>query len=81
VKRTAPQISDIQDRLMPPGRSAHHQAQVRVAVSDVVGAAELGWYRGNMMGHTEAYLLLKKKHPEAASMIKAEWVIYERGKT
>lgn len=77
MKQAKPQIQDIQDKLMPPGRSAWHQAKVRVSVADVVGGAELGWLRGNMKGHTEAYRLLKKKHPEAAAMIKAEWTLYK----
>ena len=69
-------IDDIKRKFI---KHPHFQSRVRTSPSQVVGNAEISFYRGRHAGVHDAYLTIKKKYPDAAKALLRAYGMDEEG--
>lgn len=63
--------ADIREQFI--SRDPMFQSRRSFSASAASGGVKLGWYRGHQAGIHDAYLAIRRKHPEAAKAILEEF--------
>jgi hypothetical protein len=59
--------NDLRRRFIHP--VPRQQAGIKFSASDAAGCIELAWLRGQQTGIHDAYLAIRREHPEAADFL------------